>query len=214
ADQTDLQIAGTAQAIDDLHEVAVLQRGVAAYEDGGALVTLGGQVKHRPQALQSHLLVAHVQAVVFLDAQVDRLVRALGRFGAGGRQVQLHDPGGQGRRHHEDDQQQQHDVDERGDVDLAVLRQIVAATFLQLHAHGSAYLHHVGHLALAGGLVIQVTADQQQYFGSGIAQLCPETGNGTGEDVVEHHSRNRCDQADGGGQQRLGDTGRHHGEVG
>jgi hypothetical protein len=56
-------------------------------------------------------------------------------------------------------------------------------------------------------LVVQVAADQQQYLSGRVGHLSLVAGDGAGEDVVDDHRRNRCDQAQGGGQQGFGDAG-------
>ena len=68
-------------------------------------------------------------ALVSLDAEEHRFLRARHRFGAGRRQVNLDIHSGQRCCHHKDDQQYQHHVDKRGDVDFMVLGEIVIAFF-------------------------------------------------------------------------------------
>src|SRR5690606_27488153 len=177
------------------------------------LVGVGQLVQHAAQLLVGDLLVVQVQALVFLDAQVDRLVRPGRGLGGGGGEVDLDVDRRQGSRDHEDDQQHQHHVDEGGDVDLVGFLEIIA-TFVQMDSHGSAHFCHLRRLATVGRLVVEVAADQQQDLGGGVGHLRLVAGDGAGEHVVDHHGGDRRDQAEGGGQQGFGDTGGDHGEVG
>jgi hypothetical protein len=62
--------------------------------------------------------------------------------------------------------------------------------------------------------VVEVAADQQQNFCRGVGNLRLVTGDGAGEDVVDHNGRDRSDQTQCSGQQCFGDTRGHNGKVG
>ena len=63
-------------------------------------------------------------------------------------------------------------------------------------------------------LMVQITADQQQYLGGGVGHLRLVAGDGAGEDVVDDHGRDRCNQAQCGSQEGLGDAWGDDGQVG
>src|SRR5262249_17677377 len=61
---------------------------------------------------------------------------------------------------------------------------------------------------------VEVAAPQPQDFGGCGGQAGPVAGDHARERVVDHDRRDRCDQAQCGGQQRLGDAGGDDREVG
>ena len=97
------------------------------------------------------------------------------RLGTGGRQVDRRVHGRQRRRHHEDDQQHQHHVDERRDVDLVQLAELVVAV-VETHAMAST----PPRLGAAMRRVIvraavEIAADQAQHLGGGVASAAPDS---------------------------------------
>ena len=68
----------------------------------------------------------------------------------------------------------------------------------------------------AGGACcpIEVARDEAQHLRRGIADQRPVAGRRARELIVDDDRRDGGNKADGGGEQRLGDAGRDHGEVG
>ena len=66
----------------------------------------------------------------------------------------------------------------------------------------------------ARAATVAIAADQQQHLRRGIAEQRAVVGDLARQMVVDHHRRDRGDQADRGGEQRLGDARRDHGEIG
>ena len=137
-------------------------------------------------------------------------------LGVGGRQIDRNIDGRQRRRDHEDDQQHQDHVDERRDVDLVDLAEVFVAV-VETHAHGG-YSRRYGAAAIGRAMLesaaIEIAADDAQDFGGGIGMQRAIAGDPAREHVVHHHRRDRRHQAERGRQQRLGDAGRHHREIG
>ncbi|RMP35858.1 hypothetical protein ALQ24_102338 [Pseudomonas syringae pv. antirrhini] len=97
-----------------------------------------------------------------------------------------------------------------------VLGEIIAA-LVKMQAHVLAHLDHVRLLLIAFGRLwqmIQIAADQQQHVCRGVGDLSLVTGDGARKHVVDHHRRNRGNQAQRRCQQGLGDAGGNDGEVG
>src|SRR3954468_20166949 len=61
---------------------------------------------------------------------------------------------------------------------------------------------------------IEVAAGEPHHLGAGVGEERPISADGAREHVVDDHRRNGSREAEGGCQQRLGDAGRHHGEIG
>ena len=68
--------------------------------------------------------------------------------------------------------------------------------------------------ALLEGAAIEIAADDAQDLGGGVGVQRAIAGDPAREHVVHHHRRDRRDQAERGRQQRLGDAGRDHREIG
>ena len=125
------------------------------------------------------------------------------------RQLDRHADGEQRRRHHEDDEQHEHDVDDRRHVDLAHRRPArrrrrppLLAACLDRSAHGSA-----PHIDLA-------RQDGRELVGEAFQPRCPGVPASLIEFIVENDRGDGGEQAERGGEQRLGDAGRDHREVG
>src|SRR5450756_1778715 len=69
-------------------------------------------------------------------------------------------------------------------------------------------------LARDRGAAIEIAAGHAQDEGRGVAEQATVAGNDARESVVDDAGRDRGDQAERGGEQSLGDAGRHHHEVG
>src|SRR4051794_22186799 len=63
-------------------------------------------------------------------------------------------------------------------------------------------------------LATSLPADQQQHLRRGVAEQRAIRRNRTREIIVDHDRRDRCDQAERRGQQRFGNSGGDHREVG
>ena len=61
---------------------------------------------------------------------------------------------------------------------------------------------------------VEIARDEAQHLGRGVAHQRPIAGDRACELIVDDDRGDGGEQADGGGQQRLGDAGRDHGEVG
>ena len=126
ADQRDLQIAGAAQQVHHLHQVAIGDRLVGAQEDARllvALVLLSSVAAKAGRGTPSRRATASDRPSAVRNSGVSGPRR---RRRGRARQIDLHIDGRQRRRDHEDDQQHQDDVDERRDVDLVDFLEIVA----------------------------------------------------------------------------------------
>ena len=128
-----------------------------------------------------------------------------------GRQVDADIDGGERRRHHEDDQQHQHDVDERRDVDLVLDLEIVAAG-ARTKTHGHAVTPPRAAARPRDSPCPRLTIEEQ--LRRGVAQQRAIAGDDAGQMIVDHDRRDRGDEPERGRQQRLGDAGRDHREVG
>ena len=64
------------------------------------------------------------------------------------------------------------------------------------------------------GQALAVAADQPHHQRRAVAEQRAIAADRTGEHVVDHHRRDRGEQAERGGEQRLGDAGRDHREIG
>jgi len=135
-DQRDLEITGRTQVVHHLHDVAVGHAAVRAEKDAFLLVAVGGGVERAGETVARHRIVADGEAKVGFQGQIDRLARSLLRLSIGGGKVDGDIDRRQRRRHHEDDQQHQHHVDERRDVDVVDLVQLVGAV-VETHRHGA-----------------------------------------------------------------------------
>src|SRR6185437_4823086 len=125
ADQGDLEVAGGAQQVHHAHHVTVGHALVGAQEQALLPVHLGGGVEGGGETGRRNGIVAQRQRAVSLDGDEHRPVGARLGLGGGDRQVHRDIHRRERRRHHEDDEQNQHHVDERRDVDLVALGELV-----------------------------------------------------------------------------------------
>ena len=127
SDQRDLEIAGRAQRVHHLHDVAIGHRAIGAQED--ALVACCRRAPSRASTPAPSRGTGSSPSASVRSALTVRKTGLSGRCcgcDGRGRQIDRHVDGRKRRRDHEDDQQHQDHVDERRDVDLVGFREIVA----------------------------------------------------------------------------------------
>ena len=176
-------------------------------------IALRGDLQRLAQPVARHRILADRKRAIGLDGEKHRLVRPLlplrgGRTGRFDRDID----GRERRRDHEDDQQHQDHVDERRDVDLVGLREIVAVV-PEPDRHGAtpprAAARDIGALMRSQSrLTSRITSAEPSAEQRAIAA------DRAREHVVDHHRGNGGEQAERGREQRFGDAGRDHREVG
>ena len=125
------------------------------------------------------------------------------RSWCGDRQVDVDAADDHRRHHHEDDQQHQHHVDQRGDVDLRPDLPLGRRLRGRARGRAAASADHgkVGHAV--------ASQDRVDQLGRGLVDVDGDVVDPRDEVVVEPDRDDRDAEADGGGDQRLGDAGRH-----
>src|SRR5262249_25921423 len=106
-------------------------------------------------------------------------------------------------------EQDQHHVDERRDVDLVQLRSLVRLA--KRTRHGSLRCAWHREVSLAS---VEVSRDQAQDLSGGVTRHDAISTNGACKMIVDDDRWNCGKEADGGCQQRLGDTWGDDGKVG
>ena len=91
------------------------------------------------------------------------------------------------------------------------LGEIVVSVRAETHGHRR-YSAGARHAACAPR--VEVAADESQHRGRGVGDQRPVAGGRAREHVVDDDRRDRRDQAERGREQRLGDAGRDHREIG
>src|SRR5947208_15851969 len=127
ADQRDLEIAGVAQQVHHLHQVAIADGLVGAQIDALVLFPVRGAVERGGQRVARDDVLAHRDRQIRFHGHEHRLVRARLWLDGARREIDAEIDGCERGGDHEDDQEHQHHVDERRDVDLMRLDKIVAA---------------------------------------------------------------------------------------